>query len=122
MVTAAGRYPKQEASGAPAMLSGAIMKSHKESFAADRMHDVLNRNESMRSTPLGDADFLMDKVFVNIGSSPLGKLLEIIANLPEVRTDKVERGRWRAGQSEETLDHEMDAALDKVLEEIITES
>ena len=64
-------------------------------------------------------DLLMEQIVDNINNTPIGKLLKTIASLPEVRKEKVLslRSRIRGGDYE--LADKLDAALDRVLEEII---
>lgn len=68
-----------------------------------------------------DNGTLVDKLFDSIHSSPLGRLLSVIATLPEVRIEKVENARRNINQPEEYWDTKMDAALDRVLEELVVE-
>ena len=83
--------------------------------------ELLSRRERQVAEPMGDSDFLADRLMDNINASPLGHLLKVIATLPEVRCDKVERARRHIDQTEDRLDAQMDVALDKVLEELIIE-
>lgn len=83
--------------------------------------ELLTSRDRMAPEPLGDSDFLADRLMDNINASPLGHLLKVIASLPEVRCDKVERARRHVDVSEDCLDAQMDAALDKVLEELVVE-
>ena len=66
-----------------------------------------------------DNDLLMEQIVNNINNTPIGQVLKTIASLPEVRKEKVLslRSRIRGGDYE--LTDKLDAALDKVLEEII---
>ena len=66
-----------------------------------------------------DNDLLMEQIVNNINNTPIGQVLRTIASLPEVRKEKVLslRSRIRGGDYE--LTDKLDAALDKVLEEII---
>jgi hypothetical protein len=70
----------------------------------------------------GEPDFLVDQLFDSIGSNPLGRLLKIIAGMPEIRAEKLEIARRHIEQPDEILEAEMDAAMDKVLEELFSES
>lgn len=94
-------------------------------------HNPMNENQlyeqflqeqgRMNSMFQTDSDFLVDQIMDNIEASPLGRLLKVIATLPEVRYEKVERARRHVHQADECLDEQMDAALDRVLEELIAE-
>ena len=66
-----------------------------------------------------DNDLLMEQIVNNINNTPIGQVLRTIASLPEVRKEKVLslRSRIRGGDYE--LADKLDAALDRVLEEII---
>ncbi len=57
----------------------------------------------------------------NINSTPLGQLLKIIATMPEVRREKVIDLRDRLNHGHYDEQEYLDEALDRVLEELITE-
>ncbi len=67
-------------------------------------------------------DFLAGRLFENLNSTPLGRLLKIIASLPEIRQEKVVNARHRINCTEYETGTRLDMALDKVLEELIAES
>jgi hypothetical protein len=69
-----------------------------------------------------DSDFASESVLDHIYANPLGRLLRVISTLPEVRSEKVEHARQLIHETEDQLDYRMDLALDKVLEELITEN
>lgn len=60
---------------------------------------------------------LMDSMHYN----PLGRLLEVISMLPEVRVEKVEKARQEIEVSDMCSDTRMDVVLDRILEEIVVE-
>jgi|GEM_PF-1339729 hypothetical protein len=66
-------------------------------------------------------DFFADKIMDNIHNTPLGRLLGIIAALPEIRQEKVEQGRRICSRKDAELDDQLDAAMDRVLEELLHE-
>jgi hypothetical protein len=66
-------------------------------------------------------DVLASKIMENIHNTPLGKLLGIIATLPEIRAEKVEQGRQLLRRKESDLDEQLDEAMDRVLEELLHE-
>ena len=68
-----------------------------------------------------DTEFLAERIIENIHSTPLGKLLGIIASLPEIRPEKVERGRRLLHRAESDLDEPLDEAMDRVMEELLHE-
>jgi len=64
---------------------------------------------------------LSEDLLENINSTPLGRLLEIIGSLPEIRQDKVFNIRSQISHGQYNLGHNLDTALDKVLEEFIAD-
>jgi hypothetical protein len=66
-------------------------------------------------------DLLARKIMDNIHNTPLGKLLGIMASLPEIRPEKVEHGRKLLRRKESDLDEQLDEAMDRVLEELLHE-
>jgi hypothetical protein len=68
-----------------------------------------------------EKELLADRIMENIQNTPLGKLLGIIASLPEIRPEKVERGRRLLHRAESDLDEPLDEAMDRVLEELLHE-
>ncbi len=53
--------------------------------------------------------------------TPLGQLLEKIAELPEVRFEKVLSVRRQICRGQYKLDEKLNATIDKMLEELLTE-
>jgi anti-sigma28 factor (negative regulator of flagellin synthesis) len=53
--------------------------------------------------------------------TPLGQLLEKMAELPEVRFEKVLNIRRQICRGQYKLDEKLDAAIDKMLEELLIE-
>ena len=68
-----------------------------------------------------ESDFSSDQPFDGAESNPLGHLLKIIADLPEMRPEKIEMARRHIAKPDDMIDAQMDQALDKVLEELISE-
>lgn len=68
-----------------------------------------------------EPDFPTERLIHHIETNPIGKLLEMIAALPDVRYDKIERARQQLFLSEEALDARLEIALDRVLEELTTD-
>lgn len=62
---------------------------------------------------------ISEKILDNIHNTSLGKLLGIIANLPEIRQEKVDHGRRLLARKEAELDEELDVAMDRILEELL---
>lgn len=65
-----------------------------------------------------ESDFPTERVLKHMETNPLGKLLELIAALPDVRYEKIEHARKQLSLSEEALDARLDVALDRMLEEL----
>ena len=61
-------------------------------------------------------------MFDNIGSNPLGRLLSLIASLPEIRENKVTNLRTQINTGEYDVTQNLDEALDKILEEFLAET
>jgi hypothetical protein len=70
------------------------------------------------SNGVADDDLLMERILENISSTPLGRVLKRIASLPEVRREKVLDVRRQLTDGEYNLNERLDAALEKVLEDI----
>lgn len=84
--------------------------------------ELMAQRDRMFIEEPADSDFLAESLLDNMNASPLGKLLKVIGTLPEVRYEKVERGRRLVDQPDSAeLDAQMDVALDRVLEELMTE-
>lgn len=66
-------------------------------------------------------EFSEQQLWEHIQSNPLGRLLHLIASLPEVRRDKVLRARRQIRENSPELENRLDVALDRVLEELIAE-
>ncbi|NLH15531.1 MAG: flagellar biosynthesis anti-sigma factor FlgM [Phycisphaerae bacterium] len=62
-----------------------------------------------------------EELLENINSTPLGQLLKIIAQMPEVRREKVIDLRERLNRGHYDEQEYLDEALDRVLEELIAE-
>jgi len=69
----------------------------------------------------GQLDFTSEAFLDNLNSTPLGRLLKIISSLPEIRHEKVQHVRRQLNDGRYDVAERLDEALDKVLEELITE-
>ena len=67
------------------------------------------------------SDFFTDDLFESITSTPVGRLLTLISTLPEVRTEKVHEVRDSLSNGNYDINHNLDTALDRVLEELLME-
>ncbi|HEY5138797.1 MAG TPA: flagellar biosynthesis anti-sigma factor FlgM [Methylococcales bacterium] len=65
-------------------------------------------------------DMLAEELLNNITATPIGRLLRQIAEMPEIRQDKVSIVRNKINRGEYDLNEHLDLALDRVLEELIT--
>lgn len=66
-------------------------------------------------------DFSEQQLFEHMQSNPLGRLLQLIARLPEVRREKVLHARRQIRENSPELENRLDLALDRILEELILE-
>ena len=64
-------------------------------------------------------EFSEQQLFEHMQSNPLGRLLRLIASLPEVRREKVLQARRQIRENGRELENRLDLALDRVLEELI---
>ena len=62
-----------------------------------------------------------DSQFGLTSATPLGQLLKLIGSLPEIRHEKVQSVRGQIDHGRYDVSTNLDAALDKVLEEFLTE-
>jgi hypothetical protein len=65
------------------------------------------------------ADMLAEELLNNMNTTPIGRLLKQIAMMPEVRQEKVTSVRGQITRGEYDLNARLDAAVDRVLEELI---
>ena len=62
----------------------------------------------------------MEQILDNINTTPIGQVLKKIAELPEVRREKVLDVRQQLCNGKYRLNERLDTVLDKVLEDLIT--
>lgn len=74
----------------------------------------------IHSSDIRDEDLLMEQILENINTTPIGRVLQRIASLPEVRAEKVLDIRRRINDGSYDLNGQLDAALEKVLEDLGT--
>ena len=86
------------------------------------INETCQPTERFAGSLKNDDDFLSGRLFENLNSTPLGRLLKIIASLPEIRQEKVVNARHRINRTEYETGTKLDMALDKVLEELIAEN
>ncbi|HBG60687.1 MAG TPA: hypothetical protein DDX37_02420, partial [Candidatus Omnitrophica bacterium] len=66
-------------------------------------------------------DLSTEEILQAPAKTPLGQLLEKIAELPEVRYEKISTVRRQICMGEYQLDEKLDASIDMLLEELIVE-
>ncbi len=64
-------------------------------------------------------DQLAEEILHNMNNTPVGKLLAVIAALPEVRQEKVDQIKLELSNGTYDLDQNLDVALDAILEELM---
>lgn len=64
-------------------------------------------------------DQLAEDILSNMNNTPIGKLLKVIAALPEVRQDKVDQVKLELRNGTYDIDENLDIALDAILEELM---
>lgn len=98
------------------------MNASEKTHADERFSDERFQFKGRNVTPSqGEHDFAVDGLMGSLEDNPLGRLLSIISQMPEMRAEKLEIARQRILQPDDVLEAEMDAAMDKVLEELISE-
>ena len=65
-----------------------------------------------------EEDLRMEQILENIKHTPIGKVLQKISSLPEVRQEKVLDVRRRLNEGHYSVSERLDVALDKVLEDL----
>jgi hypothetical protein len=89
-------------------------------------NNIMSPPEEKQNSSCQDAiqhpDELMEEILQNINHTPLGQILKRIASLPEVRKGKVLRLRQQLIDGTYDVGDRLDAALDRVLEELTTPS
>ena len=85
----------------------------------ERFRDRDVRCNSEADYGVADDDLLMEQILDNVNHTPIGQVLKRIASLPEVRQEKVLGIRRQLTDGDYDLNLRLDAALDKVLEELI---
>ncbi len=89
--------------------------------SADGFNGQNERIEPANESPRPDEDLLMEQILYNINTTPIGQVLKKIAMLPEVRAQKVLNVRQQLTEGEYDLNERLDVALDKVLEDLVTQ-
>ncbi len=85
----------------------------------ERFRDTDARLDNNAEYGVADDDLLMEQILDNVNNTPIGQVLKRIASLPEVRQEKVLGIRRQLTDGAYDLNRRLDAAMDKVLEELI---
>jgi anti-sigma28 factor (negative regulator of flagellin synthesis) len=87
-----------------------------------KAHTRVTRPQVNLYQPLGFKDDCKTEELLQAGAkTPLGQLLEKMAELPEVRFEKVLTIRRQICRGQYKLDEKLDATIDKMLEELLIE-
>lgn len=97
------------------------METPRNTQSDEQLNEWLRMSERDLSLSQDHADFSVDQLFESIEENPLGRLLKIISGMPEMRSEKLEIARRHIEQPDEILDANMDAAIDRVLEELFSQ-
>ncbi len=88
------------------------------SFDSNRFEDQNQQFDSVNEDLAAEQDLLMEQILENINNTPVGQVLKKIAQLPEVRKEKVLDVRQQLSKGKYRLNERLDVALDKVLEDL----
>ncbi|MBW8016014.1 MAG: hypothetical protein FVQ82_07500 [Planctomycetes bacterium] len=95
-------------------------------FSKTELNGNAHRGESeiveFRSSVEINLQQIERELFGDTNSTPLGQLLEMIGSLPEIRHEKVYNVRDRLDTERYDMDNTLDSAIDKVLEELLSDS
>lgn len=79
-----------------------------------------NRLAELLGEELGlSEDLLAEEILKNVNSSAIGRLLKDIADMPEIRQEKVSGVRRQLNQGSYDVNGRLGVALDTVLEELL---
>lgn len=85
------------------------------------MNFELNSFDRIPDMTAEQNDPAVETLMESMHANPLGRLLEVISLLPEVRTEKVIKARETIEHTDICSDTRMDVALDRILEELVIE-
>lgn len=95
-----------------------IMDAELNKEQMNRFPDIMDIEASLSRLSHSPMDF--ESHFIeSVEGNPLGRLLKVIASLPEVRQEKVQTGRRWLEREDGELNDRLSVALDKLLEEIL---
>jgi negative regulator of flagellin synthesis FlgM len=65
------------------------------------------------------SDRVAEDILDNMNNTPVGRLLKVISNLPEIRHEKVAQIRFELDKGDYDIDNHLDVAMDIILEELL---
>jgi anti-sigma28 factor (negative regulator of flagellin synthesis) len=95
------------------------MKQLKTQLHNTLANNRLNLNECEELNPTDD--IRTEEMLQSAAQKPLSQLLDKIAQLPEVRYEKITTVRRQISMGEYQIDDKLDATIDRLLEELIVE-
>jgi hypothetical protein len=95
------------------------MKQFKTQLHNTQANNRLNLNDCEELNPTDDIK--TEEMLQSSAQKPLSQLLNKIAQLPEVRYEKITTVRRQISMGEYELDAKLDATIDRLLEELIVE-
>lgn len=81
-----------------------------------------SNDDQLKNMFEAETDRFSDELLENVKSTPIGRLLGLISTLPEIRQQKVDDTRLRISDEGYVIEEGLDLALDRVLEELLTEN
>jgi anti-sigma28 factor (negative regulator of flagellin synthesis) len=95
------------------------MKQFKTQSHNTIANNRLNLNDCRQLDPADD--IRTEEMLLSAAKKPLAQLLDKIAQLPEVRYEKITAVRRQINMGEYQIDEKLDATIDRLLEELIVE-
>jgi len=81
-----------------------------------------SNDDQLKNMFEAETDRFSNELLENVKSTPIGRLLGLISTLPEIRQQKVDDTRLRISDEGYVIEEGLDLALDRVLEELLTEN
>jgi anti-sigma28 factor (negative regulator of flagellin synthesis) len=100
------------------MLEGRILQTEVSGMPKNERNQN-PQNFSSQPDLSSDKDQVMEQILDNVNNTPLGQVLKRIGSLPEVRQKKVLNIRKEITRGQYGVDDRLDAAIDRVLEDIV---
>ena len=80
-----------------------------------------NRSHRMQEAFQDEKSRFAEEFVQDMHTSPIAKLLDLIGSLPEIRHEKVENVRHQINSDSYDMNHNLDSAIDMMLEEFLTD-